>query len=223
MKFNKWTVSGLALAGITVASGIAASTAMAATTPSYKTAATHIELNGKNISNPQHIIAKDPWGGNETTWVPIYYLQQALKQIGFQSTWNGTDLTFTKYPANWKFPVALGNQEANPVVAPKGQMQISLVDGGPPSMNFPSLVAKDPASGANTTYVPIYYVDTVLTHDFGMGATWDGITLNWSLTYLRDTPQLRRNHIQAPPRQPIRSKMSNKPIPTWHLNQIVKA
>ncbi|MCY0887464.1 MAG: hypothetical protein OWQ59_03310, partial [Alicyclobacillaceae bacterium] len=126
------------------------------------------------------MIAKDPWGGANTTWVPIYYLQQTLKQVGFQTTWNGTDLVFAKYPTKWTFHVALGNPEANPTVAPAGQMQISLVAGGPPSMNFPKLVAKDPASGVNTTYVPIYYVDSVLTHDFGMTATWDGV--DWNLT-----------------------------------------
>lgn len=180
MKFNKFAVSGLALAGVTLAAGLSSAPAMAASQSAYTMAATHINLNGQNVSNPEHVVAKDPWSGSNTTWVPIYYLQQALKKVGFQTTWNGTDLTFTKYPANWKFDVALGNQEANPVVAPTGQMQISLVDGGPPSMNFPKLVGKDPASGVNTTYVPIYYVDSVLTRDFSMGATWDGV--NWNLT-----------------------------------------
>ncbi|WP_054971234.1 hypothetical protein [Alicyclobacillus ferrooxydans] len=180
MKLNKFVVSGLALACVTMASGVAAVPAMAATqSGGYTMAATHINLDGQNVSNPEHVIAKDPWSGSNTTWIPIYYLQQALKRVGFQTTWNGTDLVFTKYPTNWKFG-ALGNQEANPVVAPTGQMQISLVEGAPPSMNFPRLVAMDPASGANTTYVPIYYIDSVLRHDFSMGATWDGI--NWDLT-----------------------------------------
>ncbi|MCF8564568.1 hypothetical protein LLE49_07395 [Alicyclobacillus tolerans] len=180
MKINKLAVSGIALAGITLASGFAASTAWAATS-SYKTAPTYIDVNGTNVSNPQHVVAKDPWGGQETTWVPIYYLQQALKQMGFQTMWNGTDLTFTKYPSNWKFNVALGNPEAIPVVAPKGQMQISLVNSGPPSMNLPKMIEQDPASGVNTTYVPIYYLDTVLTHDFNMGATWNGAGNKWNL------------------------------------------
>jgi len=180
MKLNKYAVSGLALAAVTLASGLLAVPAMAETQSGNTMAATHIYLDGKNVTNPEHVVARDPWGGSKTTWVPIYYLQDALKQVGFQTTWNGTDLTFTKYPMNWKFNVALGNEEANPVVAPKGQMQICLVKGAPPSMNFPKLVAKDPASGVNTTYVPIYYVDTVLTRDFSMGATWDGA--NWDLT-----------------------------------------
>ncbi len=180
MKFNKFGAAGLALAGMTLVAGLGTAPVMAATQSGYTMVATHIHLNGQTVSNPQHVVAKDPWSGANTTWVPIYYLQQALKQVGFQTTWNGTDLVFAKYPANWKFDVALGNPEANPIVAPAGQMQISLVAGGPPSMNLPKLVAKDPASGVNTTYVPIYYVDSVLTHDFGMGTTWDGV--NWNLT-----------------------------------------
>ena len=180
MKFNKFGAAGLALAGMTLVAGLGTAPVMAATQSGYTMVATHIHLNGQTVSNPQHVVAKDPWSGTNTTWVPIYYLQQALKHVGFQTTWNGTDLVFAKYPANWKFDVALGNPEANPIVAPAGQMQISLVAGGPPSMNLPKLVAKDPASGVNTTYVPIYYVDSVLTHDFGMGTTWDGV--NWNLT-----------------------------------------
>lgn len=177
---NKFAVSSLALVGMTLTSTLATAPAMAATSSGYTMAATRINLDGQNLSNPQHVVAKDPWSGSKTTWVPVYYLQQALKKIGFQTTWDGTDLTFTNYPTNWKFNVALGNEEAHPVIAPQGQMQIRLVKGAPPSMNFPKFVAKDPASGANTTYVPIYYVDTVLTRDFSMGATWDG--LNWDLT-----------------------------------------
>ena len=46
--------------------------------------ATHIYLDGAVISNPRSIVAKDPWSGVKTMWMPIYYVQQALKQAGFQ-------------------------------------------------------------------------------------------------------------------------------------------
>ena len=46
--------------------------------------ATHIYLDGAVIFNPRHIVAKDPWSGVKTTWMPIYYVQQAVKQAGFQ-------------------------------------------------------------------------------------------------------------------------------------------
>ena len=81
-EFNKFGVAGLALAGMTLASGLGTAPVMAATQSEYTMAATHIHLNGQNVSNPQHVVAKDPWSGTNTTWVPIYYLQQALKHVG---------------------------------------------------------------------------------------------------------------------------------------------
>lgn len=186
MKLNKWTVSGLALAGMTLSSGFLAVPAMAATQSGYTMAATHIYLDGQNISNPVHVVAQDPWGGSKTTWVPIYYVQQVLKKADFQTSWNGTSLTFVSAPPGWVAGAALGNPEAQPIVAPKGQMQVKLVNQGPPSMNIPKIVMKDPASGVETTYAPIYYIDQILNTYWMMHATWNGS--DWKMVTQQNSP-----------------------------------
>ncbi|KPV38944.1 hypothetical protein [Alicyclobacillus ferrooxydans] len=186
MKLNRYAVSGLVLAGVTLASGLAAVPAMAAIQSGNTMAATHIYLNGQNVSNPEHVIAKDPWGGSKTTWVPVYYLQQVLTKAGFQTSWNGTSLTFVSDPSGWVTGAALGNPEAQPLTAPKGQMQVTLVSGSAPSMNIPKLVAKDPASGVKTTYVPIYYIDQVLNQYWMMHATWNGS--DWQMVTQQNSP-----------------------------------
>lgn len=186
MKLNKYAGSGLALAGMTLASGFLAVPAMAATQSGTTMAATHIYLDGQNVSNPEHVVAKDPWGGSKTTWVPIYYLQQVLKKAGFQTSWNGTSLTFVSDPYGWVAGAALGNPEAQPLVAPKGQMQVKLDNQGPPSMNIPKIVTKDPASGVETTYAPIYYIDQVLNKYWMMHVTWNGT--DWKMVTQQNSP-----------------------------------
>lgn len=163
MKTRKLAIAMLISASVVLTSTSSASAAMAAARPEQTLAVTRIDLNARNIVNPQHMIAEDPWDGKETVWIPIRDLQQVVKKIGFQTTWNGTDLTLTQYPANWTFSSPLGNPEAAPVVTPKNEMQISLVNSGPPSMNLPRIVASNPASGVDATYVPIFYIDATLT------------------------------------------------------------
>jgi hypothetical protein len=178
MKIYKLVVSGTALASFMMIQEIAATPVMAATT-SIAMKDTHIYFNGKNIYNPEHVVAKDPWSGVETAWVPMSFVQQALKQVGFETTWNGTSFTFSKYPPGWKAYAALGNPEAPPAI--KNQIQINLVAGAPPSADIPKFVAKSPTSGMETTYMPIYYLDNILNHYWRMGAVWDGIHDNWTL------------------------------------------
>ncbi|MCL6444143.1 MAG: hypothetical protein K6T83_11920 [Alicyclobacillus sp.] len=181
MELKTWAASAVAFAGVTLG-GLSPAFSTAAASAGYSMAPTHIYLDGTDILDPKHVVAKDNWGDAATTWIPVNYLQQALTRLGFHTTWDGTVLTFTKYPAHWTFGAPLGNPEADPMVAPKGDMQIRLVAGGPPSMNIPKLMAEAPASGVTTTYVPIYYVDAVLIRYFKMGAAWNGAENKWNLT-----------------------------------------
>lgn len=66
----------------------------------------------------------------------------------------------------------------------KGEMQFVILSGNPSGV-APKLVVKDPASGVDTTYVPVYYVDQLLKQYFYMGATWNGTTNTWAFTSQR--------------------------------------
>lgn len=56
----------------------------------------HIYLNGKLIQNVNGTYAIDPSTGHNTTYMPIWYVQQVLHRAGLTSTWNGTTWTITK-------------------------------------------------------------------------------------------------------------------------------
>ena len=56
----------------------------------------HIYLNGKLVQNVNGTYAIDPSTGRNTTYMPIWYVQQVLHRVGLTSTWNGTTWTITK-------------------------------------------------------------------------------------------------------------------------------
>ncbi len=49
-------------------------------------------IDGNVVEYGPRVADKDPADGIETTYVPIWYVQQALNRIGIQSEWNGTNL-----------------------------------------------------------------------------------------------------------------------------------
>ncbi|WAH37792.1 LppP/LprE family lipoprotein [Alicyclobacillus dauci] len=164
-------LTGLAATGFVLSQVATATSVMAA--PSVAQSPTHIYIDGTNVSNPVHVVAMDPWGDNKTSWVPIFYLQQALSKAVVQTKWNGSDLTiippasWTIQPNNLKTRQELKNGEMDFIV---GNNQYEIA---------PKLVEKDPSSGVSTTYVPVYYADQALSKALGMEAAWDG--LNWSI------------------------------------------
>ncbi|MFB5189685.1 LppP/LprE family lipoprotein [Alicyclobacillus fastidiosus] len=158
----------------------AASPAMAATSASGRQVApvshqapTHMVVDGVDRSDPAHVIAVDPWAKRETSWVPLYYLQQSMTATGTNMTWNGRDLTVVP-KSGWDVPEITSKLR---VSLHSGEMDFLMNDG-----QFevaPTLVRNDPASGNDTTYVPLYYVDQFLTKELGAQASWDGTT--WTI------------------------------------------
>ena len=71
MKTRKLAIAMLISASVVLTSTSSASAAMAAARPEQTLAVTRIDLNARNIVNPQHMIAEDPWDGKETVWIPI--------------------------------------------------------------------------------------------------------------------------------------------------------
>lgn len=54
-----------------------------------------IELNGTLVERVTGIVAQDPNTNELTTYMPIWYLMQALKRVGVSTTWNGKVFGFT--------------------------------------------------------------------------------------------------------------------------------
>ncbi len=108
------------------------------------------------------------------------YVQKTLKQVGFETTWNGTAFSLVKYPPGHTL-AALGNPEAP--TATRNQIQIHLVAGAPPSADVPKFVARNSASGIDTVYMPIYYFDKIINYYWKIRATWNGASDTWSLDF----------------------------------------
>lgn len=111
------------------------------------------------------LVQKD--AGTDTTYMPIWYVMQMLKNQGIESAWDGH---------NWHLSTGkvttLGQVEPG-----TGTMHV-YVD-GTLVQNVTGVYATDPSAGKKTTYMPIWYVQQVLMK-LGIENTWDGTT--WSLT-----------------------------------------
>ncbi len=120
-----------------------------------------ISVNGSTLYNPYSFVR----GG--TTYMPIWYVMKALRQLGVPNAWNG---------ARRQWRVAL---QAGPSALAKVRVDnaAGIYVAGVRVANVPSMVARDPLSGVNTTYMPIWYVSRVLkTAD--IHSSWDGRVWN---------------------------------------------
>lgn len=55
-----------------------------------------IQINGTQVLNVPGFTAKDPTHGNMTTYMPIWYIMQTLKELNLQSSWNGNEWTISQ-------------------------------------------------------------------------------------------------------------------------------
>lgn len=167
------------VAGMVTTQVLLPSVAHASTSFTYKP--TTIVVAGNPIFLPKHIVATDPWSGQPTSWVPIYYLQQALRMEGAFTTWNGNTLNVLSIPSGWGVNVNGTEQTSNP---PIGQMQF-LVNGTQSGLICaPKLVANAPYTTIPTTYVPVYYANLFLRNQLHMGVSWDNST--WKMASRQD-------------------------------------
>ncbi|QSO45480.1 hypothetical protein [Alicyclobacillus mengziensis] len=167
MKLSKLSATLLALAGAT--SVIFSSTGPAMANNYYKPYATNIYLNGQEISSPAHIVAND--SGQATSWIPIYYLQNALRQVGIQNTWNGN---------TWNLQVPSGADLSNlPRYQAPSSGSMAIAINGTVVQYAPRIIYKDLSGTEQTTYVPIWYLMQVMTR-MNIGHSWDGT--NWRTT-----------------------------------------
>lgn len=129
-------------------------------------------LIGSYTAHVKGIVAKD--SGHLTEFLPIFYLKTGLNTLGYQTTWNGTNGAF-------QITTPTGStQNLTKVTAKKGDMTFYV--NGVPVANAPKpIVAKDPVSGVNTSYVAIYYLSEVLMQ-MGFTTAYSGTTHTWQVT-----------------------------------------
>ena len=156
------------LAAVAVLGGSMISTAFAATS-THQFFKMTIEVNGAIVSTPYGVAESD--GSNTTTYIPLYYVNEALTKVGYQVSWNGTTKTWALTTSSSSGSFANGQVGT-------GNTQITV--NGKLVRELNSVVQADPEGGASTTYIPIYYV-TPLFLALGMSATWDGNTHIWSI------------------------------------------
>lgn len=154
-------------------------TANAATTKTQY-APTILSFNGAVESQPQHVIAPDPWSGHSTSWLPVWYLYHSLQPMGVSAVWDGTHriLTF-QVPSSVK--ADLSNLPQINWTGKSGEMLIQFNAGGSvySVMTCPYLAAPDPADNIETSYTPEYYVMLALKR-LGITSNWNGT--DWAMT-----------------------------------------
>lgn len=130
-----------------------------------------IALNGSILSQPDAMVASD--GSDETTFMPIWYIGQALTAAGFTQSWNGQTRT-------WSLSTTSNAGNFSNLQVGSGSAAISV--NGVIVKRVQMYVEKDPAAGQNgqaTVYMPIYYIQQIL-NDAGILSSWNGQT--WSIT-----------------------------------------
>lgn len=131
----------------------------------------YMQVNQQQVEHAKSIRAIDPASGEMTTYTPIWYVMQILKNLGIQQTWNGV---------NW-------NLELPPNVAPKINLQAvspgigekHIYVNGVLYENVHGIAYPDPYSGVMTEYMPIWYVMHIL-QSIGFNSTWTGYV--WNVT-----------------------------------------
>ncbi len=135
-----------------------------------------IVLNGSILAQPDAMTASD--GSTMTTFMPIWYVGQALTAAGFTQFWNGLTRTWsitTPSSANFSnLQLGYGNS--------------TIAVNGVAVKRVPMYVVKDPVAGADgqpTVYMPIWYVQQILK-DAGVQTAWNG--QSWSITTAWQSP-----------------------------------
>lgn len=141
-----------------------------------------ISVDNTVESKPIAVTATD--GSTLTTYMPIWYVDEALKAAGYMASWNGNEHTWSltrTVPANYYAKLSVGTGNTDITVNGKLVKKVNTI------------VIKDPAGGAHaqdTTYMPIYYINQ-LFKSVGIFFGWDGH--DWNLQNWGGVIQLSGN------------------------------
>ncbi|WAH36762.1 C40 family peptidase [Alicyclobacillus dauci] len=148
------------LAGMSMLATIP-TTALAGTQSAKPTSSKTIALNSQPFSKPQAIVSTG------TTYMPIWYLMQALNELGISTKWDGHSLNIST-PSG----VNVNTDNVNP-----GTGSMSMLVNGTLVQRVDDIVAVDPSSGGDTTYVPIWYLMRILDR-VTVNSSWNGNVFN---------------------------------------------
>ena len=125
-----------------------------------------IQVGTRVFSKPFAFAASD--GSNLTTFMPIWYVGQALEAVGIRQSWNAVTHAWT----------LTTEKKSNLAGISVGAGPAGVVVNGQLVRRVPYYVARDPAAGKSaqkTVYFPIYYVDEILRAS-GFDTSWNGQT-----------------------------------------------
>ncbi len=124
---------------------------------------TSIELNSNALSSPLAFTY------HNTTFMPLFYVQQLLNKLQLQNTWDG---------AIWNITTPFSGQPAFVLQTNNGLMGI-VINQKSFAAHVDKVVTTDPSSQKNTTFIPIWYIMQTLK-SLGLQSTWNGT--NWTVT-----------------------------------------
>jgi hypothetical protein len=130
------------------------------------------EFTPATISLNKHVVEHpDRFVHNGTTYMPIWYVQQTLDRLGIANHWDGDTHAWT---------LTVKHAE-NLEISAKGGVTSIEVNGHVVERHVPTLVRKDPKSGVETTFMPIWYVQQLLNRVGIRSDVWNGNTGLWAL------------------------------------------
>lgn len=167
-----WTLTSGQTPSSGTSSGGSASTVTSSTPPrstsggTYNVTQADVLLNGQPAMTVYRIVS------NNTTYMPVWYLQEILAKLGVTAKWGGTTWTLT-VPSTMQ--VDLTNIQLG-----TGHTAVTL--NGTAVSSITGLVYEDPNNPTvNTSYLPIWYLTSILTR-FGVSNKWNGTARVWGLT-----------------------------------------
>lgn len=145
--------------------------AQAATQPIQDVSLKTISYSGVASATVYGFVASD--GGSLTTYMPVWYVSNILKQAGIKSSWNGSTWSLT-VPNTFKIDLS------NPARLTTSSYNNTTVQiNGTAVQQMHSIVHADPMGSSLTTYVPIWYIEQMLKR-LGLKSNWSGTT--WTIT-----------------------------------------
>jgi peptidoglycan hydrolase-like protein with peptidoglycan-binding domain len=142
-----------------------ASITFAGTSYSMQTKCT--ELNGTPLSKPSGFVYQN------TTYMPLFYVQQLLNALKVNNTWNGNTNT-------WSISTPFSSQPTITMTTTRGPMGIIINNKWFAHVN--KIVTDDPSSHKATTFIPIWYIMKAL-QAIGLQSSWNGTTWNVEANY----------------------------------------
>ncbi|WDL97274.1 beta strand repeat-containing protein [Alicyclobacillus sp. ALC3] len=166
-------VLGPVVALSTLLAPIAIPQASASTTQMGQMQLKNIAVNGTVVSQVYGFAAIDPSTGHYTEYMPVWYIQRAMAQVGLKSQWDGVTRILNITEPNSTIVVGAHGTP--------GQSAFKVYVNGKYVTAAPEIVRPDPSSGIDTTYIPIWYVKATLDQ-LQVPTTWNGYVLNLSGT-----------------------------------------